>query len=1523
MTKIPLRAYNREIEEAIDQKQIEEAIAHCQHILKTFPKHVDTYRLLGKAYLESQRFGNAADIFQRVLSSIPDDFISHVGMSIIREDEGNLDAAIWHMERAFESQSYNTAIQGELRRLYGQRDGMQPPKIRMTRGALARMYAKSDLYDQAIAEIRSTLAIDPLRPDLQVLLAKMYAKNWQPTQAIEVCSSLLQRLPYCLEANRLLTTLLSEDEHQDDIEIYKQRLQALDPYEALVSTTTPNADKVPDQAVTIMRLDWDGGPVILETADQPEWATTIGVSLDDREEEDETEVLPDWLMDSAEEQQEIEDDITPELMDDGDEELIPEWMKEAGWEPATGEFDESVSSFVFDEEDIDEDRETSEAEAAEIPEWLKDIAPKEPAIANEEVIEAIPSEAVSDELPDWLSEEVDGATDTIITWLDEKEKSEETPAKVESSFEQDLDQEEIEEEFTPETTMVSDTWDETEPDEDIPDWLQGVVPEPASMGEIITTPAEAILEGGDIETLPEDLLPEETSEMEAVGEVSDIPDWLQRLGPEVPVEKERSGITDWLKTLEGEIADQEEEQQPEMEAPQDLVFPDEEEPEPSFGPSTEGLPTDTYEEEEIPDWLLNLKEQADVSEEQPESLGVFPKDEMPEEIPGEEEEQVPEWIKSLEQETRESEAEIEKSKALSFDESFDDTAFEEAIDIPDWLKNFDDERKEAEPTVAIPSDELLEKTEEIEPEVIPEWLGHLEAEIKDAGIETQPVASVPDEGHYGTETEEIPEWLDTLEGEIAEVEIEPEPTVIYPAYDNLRDETEIAEFPEWLDSLEQDTEGDTKPTVVQPAVEITEEIEAAAPADVPEWLQGLIGEEPEPSLEDELDEVLELESEGELSEVPEWLQGLADEIPDQVESEMLETIISEKGPTTPLLDEEDASQDFEPLDEIPEWLLEPDSLESVGDLYELETPTDTEYPEWLAEISQQDEIKREKIETAETSVPEAETVSVDHPIEEIDFQDAEAAMAWLDALALEDSISDDALLSRPDEVAALYEEEVSGEVPAYIEPEAEEVVQAELGTLETLAEPEMVDEWKGAETFEEIVDIEGIDQVAEFVETEEAETIIEMGTPELDIPAPTEEEETPDFVFEDADDAMAWLEGLAVKQGVSEDELLTSPEDRSEIPPDWVKQEMMAEIEEEMEETPEKVEESEEIEAVVEIPDWLKEAIESEAVGVEVTDELEMEPEEEVGSEGISADLPEFLREAMEFDTEEFLIPSEEFEGVSVSEKEIQSQPSEAVAGEESRPEPTPDEILEWLQEAPEPEEAIETGEETKETALVETPEAFLEAEPITDESEKLEESLEIEPQEEAYQWLPAEVSAGPIEPVERLELNEAPLKQLERLPSLGFQGAQAIIAYREDHGPFEGLEDLLKVPGITQDTIDAIRPKVEVTLPSIPVSEVSAETIGETEEIKPTDKFHALQLEAGSEFAQGNTSAAIQKYNQLVKKGKRLEGVIEDLNNILTGDIPNEVYVEVLQTLGDAYMKADRLQEALDSYTKAEELIR
>src|SRR3972149_2516301 len=157
MAETSLRAYIKEIDDLVENEQLDEAIAHARHILQTYPRHLDTYRLLGKAYLEAKRFGDSADIMQRVLSAVPDDFVAHVGMSIVREDEGNLEAAIWHMERAFETNPSNAAVQGELRRLIGRRDGLEPHKVRLTRGALARMYAHGELYPQATAELRAAL----------------------------------------------------------------------------------------------------------------------------------------------------------------------------------------------------------------------------------------------------------------------------------------------------------------------------------------------------------------------------------------------------------------------------------------------------------------------------------------------------------------------------------------------------------------------------------------------------------------------------------------------------------------------------------------------------------------------------------------------------------------------------------------------------------------------------------------------------------------------------------------------------------------------------------------------------------------------------------------------------------------------------------------------------------------------------------------------------------------------------------------------------------------------------------------------------------------------------------------------------------------------------------------------------------------------------------------------------------------------------------------------------------------------
>ncbi|MDX1379159.1 MAG: tetratricopeptide repeat protein, partial [Anaerolineales bacterium] len=76
----------------------------------------------------------------------------------------------------------------------------------------------------------------------------------------------------------------------------------------------------------------------------------------------------------------------------------------------------------------------------------------------------------------------------------------------------------------------------------------------------------------------------------------------------------------------------------------------------------------------------------------------------------------------------------------------------------------------------------------------------------------------------------------------------------------------------------------------------------------------------------------------------------------------------------------------------------------------------------------------------------------------------------------------------------------------------------------------------------------------------------------------------------------------------------------------------------------------------------------------------------------------------------------------------------------------------------------------------------------------------------------------------------------------------------------------------------------------------------------------------ARAELSRSNIPGALETYGKLIKKGRFLEEVIYDLRDAL---YRYPVEVSIWQSLGDAYMRANQLQDALDAYTKAEELLR
>jgi competence protein ComEA len=62
-----------------------------------------------------------------------------------------------------------------------------------------------------------------------------------------------------------------------------------------------------------------------------------------------------------------------------------------------------------------------------------------------------------------------------------------------------------------------------------------------------------------------------------------------------------------------------------------------------------------------------------------------------------------------------------------------------------------------------------------------------------------------------------------------------------------------------------------------------------------------------------------------------------------------------------------------------------------------------------------------------------------------------------------------------------------------------------------------------------------------------------------------------------------------------------------------------------------------------------------------------------------------------------------------------------------------------------------------------------------------------------------------------RVRINVAGAAELEALPGVGPVLAQRIVDYREQHGPFTVVEDLLDVPGIGEAKLEAMRESVLV----------------------------------------------------------------------------------------------------------------
>jgi hypothetical protein len=647
--------------------------------------------------------------------------------------------------------------------------------------------------------------------------------------------------------------------------------------------------------------------------------------------------------------------------------------------------------------------------------------------------------------------------------------------------------------------------------------------------------------------------------------------------------------------------------------------------------------------------------------------------------------------------------------------------------------------------------------------------------------------------------------------------------------------------------------------------------------------------------------------------------------------------------------------------------------------------------------------------------PEAEPEAAPLAYEAVDEDEDDFSMDWLDSIsqeaAAEAAEGDEALEEAPtpqpevtpepeDDLAALFgtDQEITAEAgdeealdwlqelggePAAEAPSTDDD-DLSMDWLDSFGEEaeerDIAEKVPEAQQLEEPFSTAGADEAEDLFadilgeETEAAPQVSEPAVPEKPQPAAAA---PPDI----EDEGMAWLESLAAKQGVAEEELVTTPEERTSFDDDRT-------------------------------PDWLKELEEEEAPAAEPSPEAELDDLdalldefEETAEPEPAAPTGDVFEEEDDFSMDWLDSISQEAAAEAGAEDETTEEDTDpstgeltALLGEESAPpgltsEPEPgveesqektlrledlaDEVTdedtepEWLkiikeEKAPSPPQEEPAAEELPEEAAPEEAEAaepaaeaeILEAEPTKPEQDVLEDQDDFSTEwldsisQEAAAEAGAEGEEQVFTPVDRPAagvpdwLSEIEEEDEEVDIGEGLDSLDEIFGAEEEFTPepSEVEPKSTLVPEWLQEIADE-KPESEPApepewLPEVEEPAVQPEIKAESEpaieelpEEPPTPPVEAAPIPtappsqpgeaiiaARRAVQSGNLDEAIKQFNSIIKKGKQLEDLIAEIKEALRR---HPVNVELWQALGDAYMKENNLQDALDAYSKAENLLR
>jgi hypothetical protein len=945
----------------------------------------------------------------------------------------------------------------------------------------------------------------------------------------------------------------------------------------------------------------------------------------------------------------------------------------------------------------------------------------------------------------------------------------------------------------------------------------------------------------------------------------------------------------------------------------------------------------------------------------------------PEEIQPADEDNIPDWLKGIapagaaavasfttqdndKQQPESREYQSEGLKPLDSADTFSTMQNEpkqpvepqpaEDDDIPDWLKSIAPQDAAGEPPrqPQQPAESQAEMGT-----VSPDWLSSLAADESLGEEHQEPQPSVRPQPE--SMESNLPDWLSSLTADepLSEEHKEPQPPV-EPQPESMENAA-----PDWLSSLAPaETSADEQKEQQLPVESQPEGLQSA----IPDWLSSLAPSET--SAEEQKEPQLPFESQPESFEstVPDWLPSRA---PSETSAD------EQKEPQQPVQPQPESLESA-----VPDWLsslapVEPSAEEHMEPQQPVEAqPSEENVPDWLKLIRQKQEETAQPAESELVNLQETPGGLESVLPQEAAIESNAVPEATISAVPVADSSIEPPTVAVPTEGAEAFPDFLTsmGARAAAAAAAASEAMNLAKTSEQPVAK-QPVPEQPGVE--QPVIE----QQITEQPVTEQP--ITEQPVPEQPVrqepvvqePAKASSTRTAGETFRPSgevkplnieDDAMGWLESLAAKQGAKPEELLTNPLDRSAEMPDWLRH-----PDEPVVESPSPIDH--------ETPRSPHETLPLEPLGLyaKAAESTPMTPQDEPVS--AMEEVPP-SEEKLEMAAPEAIPPAAQEEDQLAWLEELSGSEETKTEDETVGSKPAQEPAIDWTKVEADEHPVVSTPEET----IPSTPESIADESDITITSwlnkQDVEEAIgkktselpgdvqAAAPAEELPDWLKdIEKPAAPVEsskPAEDLPewlRQPATLDKVESGPEPAMPSwvdenipvdGQAVPTVPEEWVPAEAKPEELPEPMAHPESKQAVElppvsepfpasesvPLAEPTAPVEPASFVKRAAVtpptlkqtGMLSLVPAQDKDAELLSNAQAVLDQNSLNESMKLYSKLVRKGRLLDEVIHDLREAI---YRYPVDVIIWQTLGDAYMRANRLQDALDAYTKAEELLR